>query len=218
MKQVSVKLLIVDDHPVFRAGLKTILMNENDVNYIEEAQSGEEAIEKLKIFTPDLIVMDISMPGKDGIETTREIRKENQDIKIILLTMYSDEAYLKEGLEAGAQGYVIKRAVDTELITAIRTVLNNEHYIYPTLVPHLYKNNKVEVDGQILNEPQLSQRETEVLKFIALGYTLKEIGEELFLSPKTVETYKARVMEKIGANKRSGLVKYAIKHNLILLD
>lgn len=212
---MSANLFIVDDHPVFRAGLKTILMSECDFNIIGEAQSGEEAIEKLKTISPDIIVMDINMPGKDGIETTREIKKENQNIKIILLTMYSDEAYLKEGLGAGAQGYVLKRAVDTELITAIRVVLNNEHYIYPTLVPFLYKKQETESETVLSNKSQLSQRETEVLKLIALGYTQKEIGEELFISTKTVETYKTRIMEKLGETKRSALVKYAIKHNLI---
>lgn len=215
---MSVNLFIVDDHPVFRAGLKTILMSESDFTIIGEAQTGEEAIEKLKTITPDIVVMDISMPGKDGIETTKEIRKENQTIKILLLTMHSDEAYLREGLKVGAQGYVLKRAVDTELITAIRMVLNNEHYIYPTLVPYLYKKNEEEIEPQLSNEPQLSPRETEVLKLIALGYTQKEIGEKLFLSPKTVDTYKTRIMEKIGETTRSALVKYAIKQNLISYD
>lgn len=215
---MSVNLFIVDDHPVFRAGLKTILMSERDFTIIGEAQTGEEAIEKLKTITPDIVVMDISMPGKDGIETTKEIRKENQTIKILLLTMHSDEAYLREGLNVGAQGYVLKRAVDTELITAIRMVLNNEHYIYPTLVPYLYKKNEEEIEPQSSNEPQLSPRETEVLKLIALGYTQKEIGEKLFLSPKTVDTYKTRIMEKIGETTRSALVKYAIKQNLISYD
>lgn len=215
---MSANLFIVDDHPVFRAGLKTILMTESDFTIIGEAQSGEEAIEKLKTISPDIIVMDINMPGKDGIETTREIRKENKNLKIILLTMYSDEAYLKEGLNAGAQGYVLKRAVDTELITAIRTVLNNEHYIYPTMIPYLYKQNEEDNESKLPNKSILSQRETEVLKLIALGYTQKEIGEELFLSIKTVETYKTRIMEKLGETKRSSLVKYAIKHNLITYD
>lgn len=215
---MSANLFIVDDHPVFRAGLKTILMNESDFTIVGEAQSGEEAINKLKTVTPDIIVMDINMPGKDGIETTREIKKGNPTIKILLLTMYSDEAYLKEGLEAGAQGYVLKRAVDTELITAIRIVLNNEHYIYPTLVPYLYKRQETERESEPFNSTQLSQRETEVLRLIALGHTQKEIGEELFISTKTVETYKTRIMEKLGETKRSALVKYAIKHNLISYD
>lgn len=212
---MSAKLMIVDDHPVFRAGLKSILLNVSDFTIIGEAQSGEEAIEKLQMITPDIIVMDISMPGKDGIETTKEIRKTNKTVKILLLTMYSDEAYLKEGLAAGAQGYMLKRAVDTELISAIRMVLNNEHYIYPTLIPYLYKNTEEKNETHMSKKPILSQRETEVLKLIALGYTQREVGEELFLSTKTVETYKTRIMEKLGETKRSALVKYAIKHNLI---
>ena len=215
---MTVKLFIVDDHPVFRAGLKTILLKERDFSIIEEAQSGLEAIDKLNRIAPDIIVMDINMPGKDGIEVTREIKKYYPNIKILLLTMHSDEAYLKEGLEAGAQGYVLKRAVDTELITAIRMVFNNEHYIYPTLIPYLYKVKNEDAFTEATGEVHLSKRETEVLKLIALGYTQKEIGEELYLSPKTVETYKSRIMEKLGATKRSALVKYAIKHNLIVED
>ncbi|GAM12297.1 response regulator transcription factor [Mesobacillus selenatarsenatis] len=215
---MSAKLFIVDDHPVFRAGLKTILMSESDFSIIGEAQSGEEILQKLKEKEPDLIVMDINMPGKDGIETTREIRKLNKNVKILLLTMFSDEAYLKEGLAAGAQGYVLKRAVDTELINAIRMVIGGEHYIYPTLIPYLYKQADEAVEALEHAKPHLSQRETEVLKLTALGYTQREISEELFVSIKTVETYKTRIMEKIGATKRSGLVKYAIKHNLISYD
>lgn len=215
---MSAKLFIVDDHPVFRAGLKTILMSETDFEIIGEAQSGEEALQKLNEMEPDIIVMDISMPGKDGIETTKEIRKSNSKVKILLLTMFSDEAYLKEGLASGAQGYVLKRAVDTELINAIKIVLNGEHYIYPTLIPYLYKQADEKVEASETDKPHLSQRETEVLKLIALGYTQREISEELFVSIKTVETYKTRIMEKIGATKRSRLVKYAIKHNLISYD
>lgn len=213
---MSANLYIVDDHPVFRAGLKTILMNETDFTIIGEAHSGEQALQEFKELNPDIIIMDISMPGKDGIEITKEIRKENQKVKVLLLTMHSDEAFLKEGLEAGAQGYVLKRAVDTELITAIRMVLNDEHYIYPTLVPKLYKSKSEATEKLITEGPQLSQRETEVLQLIVLGYTFKEIGEELFISPKTVETYKARITEKLGVTKRSALVKYAIKNHLIL--
>lgn len=207
--------MIVDDHPVFRAGLKSILQNESSFIIAGEAQSGEEALKSFEQINPDIIVMDINMAGIDGIETTREIKKRKKGIKILLLTMYSDEAYLKEGLAAGAHGYVLKRAVDTELITAIKMVLDGEHYIYPTLIPYLYKKSEDETEGIQDEKPILSQRETEVLKLIALGYTQKEIGEELFLSIKTVETYKSRIMEKIGETKRSSLVKYAIRHNLI---
>ncbi|MFB6468659.1 response regulator [Cytobacillus sp. Hz8] len=213
---MSVNIMVVDDHPVFRSGLKAILSNEDEFQIVGEAQSGEEAIIKVQEVQPDIIIMDINMPGIDGIEAAREIKKSYPKVKIIYLTMFSDEAFLKEGLNAGGQGYVLKKAVDTELISAIHTVENNEHYIYPTLVPYLYKTTKkYEEIKKESKEINLSEREKEVLKFIALGYTQKEIAEELFISIKTVETYKSRIVEKIGESKRSALVRYAIKHQLL---
>lgn len=211
--------MIVDDHPVFRSGLKTILSNELDFRIISEATNGEEAIERVKKVHPEIIIMDISMPGIDGIEATKAIKSFDNSIKILILTMYNDEAYLKEGLQVGADGYVLKRAVDTELISAIRVVLDGEKYIYPTLIPSLYKTDNILLDGtNSTNDPHevpLSKREKEVLTFIALGYTQKEIAEELFISIKTVETYRARIVDKIGKTKRSDLVKYAIRNNLV---
>lgn len=217
---MKIKVLLVDDHPVFRSGLKNILIAENDYYIIGEASTGREAVLLMKEIEPDIIIMDVSMPDMDGIEATREILKLNKNTKILILTMYSDEAYLKAGLAAGASGYVLKRAVDTELVAAIRTVLKGENYIYPTLIPSLYKNKLQKVDEY--SEPNevdlLSQREKEVLKFIALGYTQKEIAESLSVSIKTVETYKTRIMEKTGADKRSMLVRFALKHGILSVD
>lgn len=217
---MKIKVLLVDDHPVFRSGLKNILIAENDYYIIGEASTGREAVLLMKEIEPDIIIMDVSMPDMDGIEATREILKLNKKTKILILTMYSDEAYLKAGLAAGASGYVLKRAVDTELVAAIRTVLKGENYIYPTLIPSLYKNKLQKVDEY--SEPNevdlLSQREKEVLKFIALGYTQKEIAESLSVSIKTVETYKTRIMEKTGADKRSMLVRFALKHGILSID
>lgn len=209
--------MLADDHPVFRSGLKNIILTEKDFEIVAEAENGNIAIEKAEKYTPDIIIMDINMPQKDGIEATKIIKEKVPDTKILILTMYSDEAYLKEGLNAGASGYVLKRAVDTELIAAVQTVLSGEHYIYPTLIPSLYaKPNESEQESEVGSEVDLlSPREREVLKYIALGYTQKEISTELFISIKTVDTYKARIMEKIGAKKKSNLVRYALKHGII---
>ncbi|OIJ12539.1 DNA-binding response regulator [Anaerobacillus alkalilacustris] len=218
---MTIKIMLADDHPVFRSGLKNIILTEKDFEIVAEAENGNIAIEKAEKYTPDIIIMDINMPQKDGIEATKIIKEKVPDTKILILTMYSDEAYLKEGLNAGASGYVLKRAVDTELIAAVQTVLRGEHYIYPTLIPSLYaKPNESEQESEQESEvgsevDLLSPREREVLKYIALGYTQKEISTELFISIKTVDTYKARIMEKIDAKKKSNLVRYALKHGII---
>jgi DNA-binding NarL/FixJ family response regulator len=214
---MSIKIMLVDDHPVFRSGLKNIIVKESAFEVVSEVDNGELAIKEALKVLPDIIVMDINMPNIDGIEATISIKEVLPDTKILILTMYSDEAYLKAGLKAGASGYVLKRAVDTELITAIKTVIKGEHYIYPTLIPSLYtnqKDNEME-NANCLDGDILSTREKEVLKFIALGYTQKEIAQELFISIKTVDTYKTRIMEKIGASKKSNLVRYALNNGIL---
>lgn len=215
---MKTRIMLVDDHPVFRSGLKHILCTESDYHVIAEADDGESAIDMVGDILPDIIIMDISMPGMDGIEVTRDIKRRLPDVRILMLTMYADEAFLKESLDAGASGYVLKRAVDTELVHAVKLVMNGEHYIYPTLIPKLYHANQAQQDAVSPDSSQaveLSQREQEVLKYIALGYTQKEISTELFISIKTVDTYKKRVMEKIGSKKKSALVRYALKHHII---
>lgn len=212
--------MLADDHPVFRSGLKNIILTTDEkleYKVVCEAHNGKVAVDMALEMEPDIIIMDINMPEMDGIEATRAIKEALPNTKILILTMYSDEAYLKEGLKAGASGYVLKRAVDTELISAIQTVLNGEAYIYPTLIPSLYnrstESNSVQEPDE--EEDLLSPREKEVLKYIALGYTQKEISTELFISIKTVDTYKTRIMEKIGASKKSNIVRYALKHGIL---
>lgn len=216
---LTIRIMLADDHPVFRSGLKNIILAEEKLQFevICEASNGKQAVDMAFEMEPEIIIIDINMPEKDGIEATREIKEGVPNTKILILTMYSDEAYLKEGLKAGASGYVLKRAVDTELISAIKTVLNGEHYIYPTLIPSLYsKSGQLENQTEVVEEDDLlSPREKEVLKYIALGYTQKEISTELFISIKTVDTYKVRIMEKIGAKRKSSLVRYALKHGII---
>lgn len=209
--------MLADDHPVFRSGLKNILLMNGklDFDVVCEAENGQEAVDLALEMEPDIIIMDINMPEKDGIEATKIIKEKLPDTKILILTMYTDEAYLKAGLKAGASGYVLKRAVDTELVSAIQTVLNGEHYIYPTLIPSLYGKTMLTETEQVQAEDLLSPREKEVLKFIALGYTQKEISAELFISIKTVDTYKTRIMEKIGAKRKSNIVRYALKNGII---
>lgn len=212
----KIKVLLADDHPVFRSGLKSVIQADDRLQIIAEVSNGKDAVIESKLKNPDIVIMDINMPGIDGIEATKQIKEINSRIKVLILTMYSDEAYLKEGLKAGASGYVLKKAVDTELLSAINIILNDENYIYPTLIPSLYSTNSNNVENdKDFPDDLLSKREKEVLKYIALGYTHQEIADTLFISIKTVDTYKARIMDKLNVKKRSDLVRYALKNNLI---
>lgn len=212
------KILLADDHTLFRSGLKMILGRSEEFEVIAEAADGAEVLDFLTKVkrAVDLIIMDIRMPGRDGLETLAEIRKRNFKIPVLLLTMYSDEAFLRTGMETGANGYILKKAVDSELLTAVRTVLGGEAYVYPTLVPLLYQKPVENIALQGETET-LSPREVEVLRYIALGYTQREIGEKLFISGKTVDTYKTRIQKKLKIEKRSQLVRYAIERKIIQL-
>jgi two-component system, NarL family, response regulator NreC len=210
----SIRVLLVDDHPLFRSGLKNVLQAEPVFDIIGEASRGDEAVILAKGCKPDLVIMDVSMPVMDGIECTRQIKEHAPSIKILMLTTYSDDAYWQESLEAGASGYVLKRAVDTELMIAIRTVMDGERYVYPTLLGGLCKP-KEEASAPEPDEDLLSPREKEVLLLIALGHTQQEIAEQLTVSIKTVDSYKTRIREKLNMTKRSDMVRYALKHNII---
>lgn len=212
------KILLADDHALFRSGLKMILSRSGEFEVVAEAADGEEVLALLagNGREADLIIMDIRMPGRDGLETLAEIRKRGFGVPVLLLTMYGDEAFLRTGMESGANGYILKKAVDSELLTAVRTVLGGEAYVYPTLVLLLYQR-RAEDPAHWEETEALSPREIEVLRYIALGYTQKEIGEKLFISGKTVDTYKTRIQKKLKMEKRSQLVRYAIEKKIIQL-
>lgn len=212
----NVKVLLADDHPMFREGLRNVLRSDPLFTIVGEACNGVETVRMALAMKPNIVIMDINMPVMDGIEATKQIKNHCPDSKILILTMYSDEAYVKECLEVGASAYLLKRAVNTELLTALRSVIEGQHYIYPTLLHGLYMNNKEPENPQSTQgDKLLSQRETEVLVQIALGHTQQEIADLLSISAKTVDTYKVRIMEKISATKRSDLVRYALKHCII---
>ncbi|WP_438444752.1 response regulator transcription factor [Gorillibacterium sp. sgz5001074] len=210
----AVRVLLADDHPLFRSGLKSMLQADPAFQVVGEASRGDEAVAFAKELEPDLIIMDVSMPGLDGIEATRQIKSWNRRVRVLILSMYSDDAYWRESMEAGASGYVLKRAVDTELLIAIRTVLGGESYVYPTLLGGFCRNAQ-ETQESDQGEDALSPREKEVLLHIAMGHTQHEIAEMLSVSIKTVDSYKTRLKEKLGVSKRSELVRYALKHNII---
>lgn len=210
----KIRLLLADDHTVLRTGLRMLLNSHEDMQVVGEADSGETAIEKVNELNPDIVLLDISMPGMGGLKALLEIKKIS-DAKVLMLTMHADEEYLKEALQAGVSGYVLKQAADAELIKAIREVSNGQIYLDSSMAQNLVKSiyhpskKKTDVDSN------LTDREKEVLEHIALGYTNKEIAELLMVSVKTVESHKTRIMEKIQCQKRSEMVRYAIENGYI---
>ena len=210
----QIRLLLVDDHAVLRSGLKMLLNSQKDMTVIGEAESGLEAITEAKELNPDIVLLDISMPGMSGLEAIEKIKK-NCLAKVLMLTMHADEKYLQNALEAGASGYVLKQAADTELLQAIRDVAKGEVYLDSHLAQNLVKSMYLSQKESKHSDSVLTEREKEVLKLIALGYTNKEIGEALQVSVKTVETHKSRMMEKLRCRKRSELVRFAIDHGYV---
>lgn len=210
----QIKLLLVDDHTVLRSGLRLLLDSNHDMTVVGEGESGEEAIERVKETNPDIVLLDISMPGMGGIQALKKI-KQISDAKVLMLTMHADEEYLKEGLQAGASGYVLKQAADSELIGAIREVANGQIYLDTGMAQNLLKTIYHPLSNKNQINSTLTDREREVLKLIALGYTNKEIGEILVVSVKTVESHKTKIMEKIKCKKRSEMVRYAIENGYI---
>ena len=211
-----IRVLLADDHAVLRAGLRALLDAEPDLEVVGEASTGEEAITQAASLKPDVIVMDLSMPGAGGLEATRQIAGRPASPKVLVLTMHPEEDYLMPVLEAGGSGYVRKTSADEDLTRAIRTVAKDEVFLYPTSASLLLRRYKVKQSGDE-EDPleQLSERERDVLGMTAEGYSSREIGEKLFISPKTVDTYRARVMEKLELTHRSELVRFALETGLL---
>jgi len=213
---MTIRLLLVDDHAVVRSGLKMLLENEHDVEIIGEASSASEAIEATLRLKPNLILMDIGLPDLSGIDATREIKKRVSDVSIVALTIHEDEEYFFKMLEAGASGYVPKRAAPEELITAIRAAANGQVYLYPSLAKLLVRDF---IDGGRAPGEQTSSdltgREQEVLTYLAEGASNEEIATSLVISPKTVARHRENIMRKLNLHSRSELVRYAIRKGII---
>jgi two-component system response regulator NreC len=213
----KIRVLLVDDHMVVRVGLQALLESEEDIAVVGEAANGLEAIAQAHALQPNVIVMDISMPQMDGLEATRRIRNELPHCYVLILTVHAQEKYLFPVLKAGAAGYVLKSTVDTELLDAIRTVAEGGAFLYPSATKMVLEDYL----SQLHSRPEqdaydnLSEREREVLKHLALGYTAAQIADQLALSVKTVETYRARIMEKLSLGSRADLVKYALARGLL---
>lgn len=215
----KIRLLLVDDHVIVRAGLRMLFQAENDIEIVGEVGSGEEAIDAVRRLQPDVVLMDVAMPGIGGIEATRCIKQARPEAAVLALTMHEDEQYFFEMLGAGASGYIPKRAAPDDLVSAIRVVSQGNVFLYPTVARMLVKDYLERAAGEPTSgEVQLTAREQEVLTYIAEGYTNREIAEALSISVKTVDRHRENIMQKINLHSRVELVKYAIEKGLISLS
>src|SRR5512144_506990 len=214
---MTIRLWLVDDHAVVRSGLKMLLENEHDVEIIGESASASEAIEATLRLKPNVILMDIGLPDLSGIDATREIKKRVADVAIVALTIHEDEEYFFKMLEAGASGYVPKRAAPEELLIAVRAAAAGQVYLYPSLAKLLVNDylNQDHPAEEKANIDGLTDREHEVLTYLAEGANNEKIAAELIISPKTVERHRENIMRKLNLHSRAELVRYAIRKGII---
>ena len=209
MKQLQV--LLADDHAMLLEGLKVLINSQPDMQVVAEANSGTEAVSKAKEYQPDVVVMDISMPGGNGLKATQTLKQMSPKTRILVLTRHDEPVYMRQLLQAGVEGYMVKRAAANALVSAIRTVAGGGVYVDPSLANRVVEGFVGRTAADRLQEVKLSDREAEVLRLTAWGYSNKEIAGALRVGVKTVETYKARVMNKLGLNSRAEIVRYAVR-------
>lgn len=211
----GIRVLLADDHAMFRAGIKALLEADSRITVVGEASTGDEAVDRARELKPDVVVMDLSMPDSNGLEATRRIVALELDTKVLVLTVHAEEEYLVPVVDAGASGYLTKTSADTDLTEAIKVVARGQVFLPPkatTLLLRRYKQAEAD-DGVGLHD--LSTREQEVLALTAEGFSSTEIGKKLFISPKTVDTYRSRIMQKLGLTHRSELVRFALRVGLL---
>lgn len=213
----KIRILLVDDHAIFRAGLRVLLELYPDYEVVGEAGDGREALAQVRDLSPDIVLMDIAMPGLDGLTATRLILEENPQCKVIVLTQLENREYITPALKVGAAGYVLKRAADEELIRAIRAAYQGQAYLDPEVTGIVVDDYCRHLDGTLGGDPYetLTDREREVLILTAKGHTNREIAELLYISPKTVDFHRTNLMRKLGLHKRTELTRYAIRRGLI---
>jgi two-component system response regulator NreC len=215
----KLRIFVADDHQIVREGLKALINAQPDMQVVGEAEDGRAAWMLAKRLLPDVVVMDVSMPDMNGAEATERLRVECPQVKVLALTVYEDRGYLQQLLKAGASGYVLKRAVMEELVRAVRTVARGGSYVDPTLAGKLVSSYiRQDTGGPKQPTAELSERETQVLRLAAWGYSNKEIAAKLQISVKTVETYKVRLMEKLDLRSRADIVRHALRQGWLQED
>ncbi len=212
MADPSIRVLLADDHTIVRQGLKLILSGNPDLQVVGEAANGVEAVALAQKLKPDIVLLDVAMPELNGIEATRKMVADNPRARVLVLSMHKEAVYVREILRAGARGYILKDAVDTELVNAVRSVARGDGYISPAVSGALLKDYRQNVTDPL---DLLSKREREVLQLIAEGRTNKEIATQLNLSVYTVDSHRGKVMEKLNLHSTGELVRFAMKHGLV---
>lgn len=213
--QLPIRILIADDHGVLRAGLRALLNAEPDLQVLVEAADGPEALNLTQTMRPDVALLDIGLPGLSGIEVTRRLQKTLPRVRVLILTVHEDESLLREAIRAGAAGYIVKRAVESELIDAIRAVWRGNQYVHPAMTHALLKDLSPPPVGDETPMEPLTPREIDVLRLLVQGYTNRQVAEALHLSVRTVESHRSNLTNKLGLRSRLELMRYAQEHGLI---
>ena len=210
---MSVRVLIVDDHAVVRSGLRLLLEAEDGLEPVGEAGNARAAVFQARVLKPDVILLDLVMPDQTGLDALPQLRHENPDAKVLVLSMQDEPRYVREAFAAGASGYVLKEAADTEVVGAIREVASGNDYVHPTVGARLVAAETAE--ARRAEQDPLSEREREVLRLLALGHTNQEIAKMLYISVRTAETHRAHIMQKLRLQTRADLVAYALERGLL---
>lgn len=214
---MKIKVVVADDHAIVREGVRMILAKERDIEVVGEAADGAQALQLVETAKPEVVVMDISMPGMGGIEATQKVKERYPKVNVLALTMHEDESYVFQLLRAGASGYVLKRAAAHDLVQAVRAAAKGEAFLYPSVARKVVEDylKRVEAGEEKERYDGLTQREKEVLTLIAQGLSNQEIADKLYISIKTVQTHRAHILEKLNLHDRTELVRYAIRKGLI---
>lgn len=215
---MSIRILVADDHQLFRKGIVKLFSASPQIEIVDQAENGQEAIEKAKKLKPDIVIMDLSMPVINGVDATRILHKELPEIRVLALSMHCDKHYIKEALEAGVSGYLFKNCTYDQLIEAINTVYQGEKYLSAKITEVLIRDYLSKEEEVHDNSEELSERESNILKLVAEGKSTREISDVLFISVKTIGTHKQHILEKLNIKSTAGLIKYAIKKGIVGLE
>jgi DNA-binding NarL/FixJ family response regulator len=213
----KIRVLLADDHAVMRDGIRALLCLQDDIEIVGDASDGKEAVERTLELQPDVVLMDVAMPGMDGLEATRRITKQSPKTRVLILTQYDNKEYILSAIKAGSAGYLPKRALGSELVSAIRAVYRGDSFLYPSAATALMEDYRLQAKGEDSYD-QLTPREREILKLIAEGLTSQEIAGRLFISLKTVIGHRSRLMEKLGLPNLAELIKYALRKGILNID